>query len=130
MTPAGAWRTISTPLEILIQVTTLAEDPSTIKEGDSTSSEEVVAGTRVLEAWLEVKSGCNRNSSANPQSSKDSAVLLARVFARKGIFRTNFNSTSDRDALELSLSESRSVISIPSSSSTSLVSKPCMCLPY
>jgi len=130
MTPAGAWRTVSTPLEILIQVTSLGEDPSTIKAGDSTSSEEVVACTRVLEGWLEVKSGCNRNSSAIPQSSKDSAVFFARVFTRKGIFRTNFSSTSNREELERSLTESRSVISIPSSSNTSLVSKSCMCLPY
>ena len=88
---------------ILIQVTSLGEDPSTIKEGDATSSEEVVVGTRAIEAWLEVKSGCNRNSSAIPQSSNDSAVFLARVFAMKGIFRTNFNSTRDGEVLELSL---------------------------
>src|SRR6266576_5429246 len=79
---------------------------------------------------MEVKSGCTRKRSANPQISKASAVFFVRVFAKKGILRTNLSNTRDGELLEPSFCGSRSIISTLSSSCILLRLKSSICLPY
>lgn len=86
------------PPEVLNQVSLFARAIRSREIRHLIAGEEAVASTGVLEVCLGMEgiAGCTRKRSRITQISKASAVFLARVFARKGIFRANLSSTRDK----------------------------------